>query len=151
MLVSTETCPQCGGSGWKTIPATAAKPQSVTRCDCRIGNWAERLLKKARIPARYQHCTLTNFEVDERVHPSLKTARLRAERFIEDYPVNTTGPLFIGPVGVGTLRSPWVWVGCCGATVRYHESRAALRPRCQSWFRRIFGHGLNKSRRRDKS
>ena len=101
MPVSTETCPQCGGSGWKTIPATTAKPQSVTRCECRIGNWSERLLKKASIPARYGHCTLTNYEVDERLHPSLNTARLRAERFVEDYPVNTTGPLFIGPVGVG--------------------------------------------------
>ena len=101
MPVSTETCPQCGGSGWKTIPATTAKPQSVTRCECRIGDWSERLLKKASIPARYGHCTLTNYEVDERLHPSLNTARLRAERFVEDYPVNTTGPLFIGPVGVG--------------------------------------------------
>jgi len=101
MLVNTETCQECGGSGWQTIPATAARPQSVTRCDCRIGNWSERLLKKASIPARYEHCTFQNYEVDERLHPTLKTARLRAERFVEDYPVNTTGPLFIGPVGVG--------------------------------------------------
>ena len=31
----------------------------------------------------------------------MNTARLRAERFIEDYPVNTTGLLLVGTVGVG--------------------------------------------------
>ncbi len=100
-MVSTETCALCGGSGFKTVASASGKASAVTRCDCRVSNWPELLLKKARIPARYEHCTLSNFEVDGRGHASLKTARLRAERFIEDYPVNTTGLLLVGPVGVG--------------------------------------------------
>jgi hypothetical protein len=28
-------CGECGGSGWKTIPASGKKPQSVSKCDCR--------------------------------------------------------------------------------------------------------------------
>jgi DNA replication protein DnaC len=99
-VVSTESCALCGGTGFKTVPGASGKAAAVTRCDCRINNWSEALLKKARIPARYEHCTLSNFEVDGRP-AALKTARLRAERFIEDYPVNTVGPLLVGPVGVG--------------------------------------------------
>src|SRR5579884_2726603 len=100
--VSVESCPQCGGSGWKTIPATSAKPQSVARCECRVGNWSERLLKKARIPARYEHCTLSNFDSDfPGADRSLAGALFQANRFVEEYPLENTGLMLLGPIGVG--------------------------------------------------
>ena len=100
--MSSESCPQCGGSGWKTIPATPVKPQSVIRCECRVGDWAGRLLKKARIPARYEHCTLSNFDSDfPGSDRSLAGALFQANRFVEEYPVETTGLMMLGPIGVG--------------------------------------------------
>jgi DNA replication protein DnaC len=101
-LVPSESCPQCGGSGWKTIPATPLKPQSVIRCECRVDNWSERLLKKARIPARYEHCVLSNFDSDfPGANRGLAGALFQANRFVEEYPVETTGLMLLGPIGVG--------------------------------------------------
>ncbi|MBV9436188.1 MAG: ATP-binding protein [Acidobacteria bacterium] len=98
----TETCTQCGGSGWRTLPASGDKPQSVVKCQCRVGNWTERLLKKARIPARYEHCTLSNFDSDfPGANRSLAAALFQANRFVEEYPVETTGLMLLGPIGVG--------------------------------------------------
>lgn len=74
----------------------------MVRCECRVGNWAERLLKKARIPARYEHCTLSNFDSDfPGANRSLPGALFQANRFVEEYPVETTGLMVLGPIGVG--------------------------------------------------
>jgi len=72
------------------------------RCDCRTGNWSERLLKKARIPARYEHCTLSNFDSDfPGATRTLAGALFQANRFVEEYPVEATGLMLLGPIGVG--------------------------------------------------
>ena len=103
-LTSSESCPLCGGSGWKTIPATSAKAQSVVRCDCRSGNWTDRLLKKARIPARYEHCTLSNFDSDfPGANRTLPSALFQANRFVEEYPLETTGLMLLGPIALNIV------------------------------------------------
>src|SRR5258708_15341087 len=94
-------CPVCAGTGWKTI-AVPGKASRVTRCDCRVDGGAARLLKAAHIPARYEHCTLADFEADfAGAHRSLAAARLAAGRFVEEYPLEKIGRLFIGPIGTG--------------------------------------------------
>ncbi len=94
-------CPLCGGSGWKTI-AIEGKASRVTRCDCRIDARVTRLLQAAHIPARYEHCTLADFATDfTGAHRSLAAARLAAGRFVEEYPIEKTGLLLIGPIGTG--------------------------------------------------
>lgn len=61
-----------------------------------------RLLQAAHIPARYEHCTLADFTTDfTGAHRSLAAARLAAGRFVEEYPIEKTGLLFIGPIGTG--------------------------------------------------
>jgi DNA replication protein DnaC len=66
------------------------------------GQRAERLLEAARIPARYEHCELSNFEPPRGPHfESLSNARLQAGRFVEEYPVEKAGLLLVGPIGVG--------------------------------------------------
>lgn len=74
----------------------------VARCDCRRNSRSEVLLQKARIPARYEHCSLSDFHTDfPNANRSLASARLAAGRFVEEYPLENTGLLLIGPIGVG--------------------------------------------------
>ena len=91
-----EVCALCQGTGWKKV---SGNPR-VTRCDCRVQARAQRLLQLARIPKRYEHCELSNFEAEGSLR-SLAPARLVASRFIDEYPVDNTGLLLIGNVGVG--------------------------------------------------
>jgi len=94
----TGLCPICSGSGWKQVSSTG--DQRVTRCDCRLQARAAALLAGARIPKRYEHCELTNFDFDG-PHRELASARLAACRFVEEYPLDNTGLLLIGSIGVG--------------------------------------------------
>ena len=95
MKVSAEVCPVCGGTGWK-----AGADRRVTRCDCRIKLKGEALLAAARIPKRYEHCELSNFEFDG-PDRNLAAARMAACKFVEEYPLENTGLLLIGSIGVG--------------------------------------------------
>src|SRR6202166_1748454 len=96
MKVAAEVCPVCGGSGWKSSDSD----RRVVRCDCRLKSRADSLLTSARIPKRYEHCELSNFEFDG-PHRLLANARMAACRFVEEYPVDNTGLLIIGSIGVG--------------------------------------------------
>ena len=98
---SSPACPACGGTGWKRMEASGVSNR-VTRCQCRIDARAARLLESANIPARYEHCTLADFATDfSGAHRSLAAARLAAGRFVEEYPLEKAGLLFIGPIGTG--------------------------------------------------
>ena len=97
----TETCSICGGTGWQTIER--GKEREAVRCECRVRDRGERLLDAAHIPPRYQHCELGNFQCDpdDKDQKSVRDARLLAGRFVEEYPTDKTGLLFVGSVGVG--------------------------------------------------
>ena len=101
MTTATETCPICGGTGWQTIER--GKEREAVRCECRVKDRGERLLAAAHIPPRYQHCELANFQCDsdEKDQKSIRDARFLAGRFVEEYPIDKTGLLFVGSVGVG--------------------------------------------------
>jgi DNA replication protein DnaC len=76
----------------------------VRECVCRVQLRGERMLAQARIPKRYEHCTLEDFDTGFRgATRSLAAAHLRAKRFVESYPVETggTGLLLTGSIGVG--------------------------------------------------
>lgn len=109
-------CPQCGGTGWKEIqtpqhansgraggPGESGGARRVTRCDCVVGARAQKLLERARIPARYEHCELSNYETElPGQHPSQQQAKMMGERFVEEYPLDENrGLLIIGDIGVG--------------------------------------------------
>jgi DNA replication protein DnaC len=95
MKVTAEVCPSCGGSGWKS--GTNGR---VARCECRLKARAATLLIAGRIPKRYEHCELSNFEFDG-PHARLMQARMAACKFVEEYPIDNTGLLLIGSIGVG--------------------------------------------------
>lgn len=100
MKVSADVCPICEGTGWKTV--STGRDQRVARCDCRLQARTQALLAAVRIPKRYEHCELSEFDTQyEGAHPSQEKALLEAHAFVERYPVENTGLLLIGPVGVG--------------------------------------------------
>ena len=98
MKVSADVCPLCEGTGWKSV--SIGSERRVTRCDCRRQARTQTLLTAARIPKRYEHCELSNFEFDG-PHRALASSRLAACKFVEEYPVDSTGLLLIGSIGVG--------------------------------------------------
>ena len=98
MKAPVEVCSECQGTGWKTLQNGADR--RVTRCNCRLQARTESLLNAARIPKRYEHCELSNFEFDG-PHRGLASARMAACKFVEEYPVDSTGLLLIGSIGVG--------------------------------------------------
>jgi DNA replication protein DnaC len=64
---------------------------------------AERRWKRAQVPKRYENCALDNFEVYPGADATLSTARLKAAKFVESYPLETDGRglLITGSIGVG--------------------------------------------------
>src|ERR1035441_3019141 len=94
----TETCPICGGTGWQTIER--GKEREAVRCECRVRDRGERLLAAAHIPARYRHCELSNFNTEGEREPLQEALRVSTQ-FIENYPVEKKGLLFLGRPGVG--------------------------------------------------
>jgi DNA replication protein DnaC len=98
MNVSSEICPLCEGTGWKSV--SPAGERRVTRCDCHLQARTRSLLAAARIPKRYEHCELSNFEFDG-PHRCLAPARLAACKFVEEYPLDNAGLLLIGTIGTG--------------------------------------------------
>jgi DNA replication protein DnaC len=95
---ATEICPLCAGSGWKVVPG--APERGVTRCDCQLRARADAMFAAARIPKRYEHCELSNYEFEgSQLH--LAPARMAACRFVEEYPVDKTGLLLVGTIGTG--------------------------------------------------
>ena len=60
-----------------------------------------RCIEAARIPPRYQHANLENFDVLPGMDGSLDEAKLVAEKFAASFPEVQSGVLFAGPAGVG--------------------------------------------------
>jgi DNA replication protein DnaC len=99
----------CGGSGWMTVsagpnaPLEMVKDRRVTRCDCQLEARKQTLLSAARIPKRYEHCELANYDTDfPGASPSLAEAHFMASSFAEKYdPHGDRGLLIIGKIGTG--------------------------------------------------
>ncbi len=73
-------------------------------CVCRRERRGRRALEQARIPRRYEHCTLDSYESGfSGANRSLGRAHLAARKFVESYPLGTDGSglLLTGSIGVG--------------------------------------------------
>lgn len=87
-------------------------------CECRQQRRANRMLERARIPRRYEHCSLDNYDVYfSSANRTLAAAHLLATNFVKSYPVETGGAglLLTGSIGVGKTH---LAVGILGALVR---------------------------------
>ena len=89
-------CPYCFGSGMEVVSGEGAR-----RCRCQSPDNRDRLLQSARIPPRYQHCTIQGYDAAN--HELSKwAAKMEAQIIIDDYlSLEGRGLLLAGPVGVG--------------------------------------------------
>lgn len=96
-----ELCPLCEGSGLRISQENGR--QVARPCACRMARRSVRRLDAARIPRRYEHCTLENYDLLRGMDRSISAAHLRARKFVDSYPVETagTGLLLTGSIGVG--------------------------------------------------
>jgi len=136
MPVPQKDCPQCDGTGWKPIEVNGVR--RLTPCDCKNEERSVVLLKQARIPPRYEHCELANFDVRRspatgHENPSLSAAKMYAQRFVEEYPTDF-GLLFVGPTGVGkthlavaVLRELMLRKGVAGLFYDFHDLLKTIR------------------------
>ena len=89
-------CPHCFGTGMEIISGEGAR-----RCRCQTPDQRDRLLLSARIPPRYQHCTIQGYEAANE-ELSKWVAKMEAQIVIDDYlTIDGRGLLFTGAVGVG--------------------------------------------------
>jgi DNA replication protein DnaC len=89
-------CPVCRDTGFEILET--GEGSRAAPCRCRREDRRGRLLQQARIPRRYRHCTLENFDP---LDPTQGQARHIAEQYVREYPAHDFGLLFLGPCGVG--------------------------------------------------
>ena len=101
-------CQLCNGTGWRAEPSTTSegetrlRPRRVVRCDCRLAISREKLIIQAGIPRRYADCSISSYDSQfPGATLSLASARLAAGKFVEEFPIEEKGLLFLGPIGVG--------------------------------------------------
>lgn len=94
--MAEKICVKCEGTGW--LLAAVEGKSVARRCDCFYERKTQALWEQARIPRRYQNCSLSNFEVHNDSH---KDALKISRQFVKNYPAQEVGLLFIGPCGVG--------------------------------------------------
>jgi DNA replication protein DnaC len=109
--MALENCMLCRGTGWKLVlRGDGAAGSLAVACDCRMEERASRVMERARIPKRYEHCDFESYVTDltdgktwtpQHAH-SLKQAKLFTQGFVREYPGSSEkGLLFMGPSGVG--------------------------------------------------
>ncbi|HEX4576008.1 MAG TPA: ATP-binding protein [Edaphobacter sp.] len=138
----SEVCPICGGSGLRVVQENGR--QFAQDCVCRVGRRAERMLGRAHIPRRYEHCTLESYETNfPSSNRTLVAAHLRARKFVEGYPLETggTGLLLTGSIGVGKTHLAvgilQALVAERGATGLFYDYRDLLKQVQNSYNRQV--------------
>jgi len=99
----SEVCTICGGLGLK-VSQRPDGTQFAQDCVCRIERRAARVLKNARIPRRYEFCSLDSYEtMHSSATKSIKKSLIVSRKFTEGYPIETNGKglLFVGSAGLG--------------------------------------------------
>ncbi|HEX8707405.1 MAG TPA: ATP-binding protein [Pyrinomonadaceae bacterium] len=88
-------CPFCFGSGMEVVAGKGAR-----RCRCRTHDTQAKLVAAARIPRRYDQCSLHNYYPAKGNGTQLRAFNY-AFRLVREYPAVDRGLVFMGTVGVG--------------------------------------------------
>ena len=102
-LTLASVCPLCEGSGLKIVERPDGS-RAARDCQCRLERRAARMIARANVPKRYEHCSLDDYETDfPSATRSLKQAHRHARKFVDSYPLETRGAglLLTGSIGVG--------------------------------------------------
>jgi DNA replication protein DnaC len=108
--MAKEDCGICRGTGWKMVARKDGLPGQVAApCECGMEERAEKVMVRARIPKRYEHCDFESYSTDltdgktwtAQHEKSLKHAKFETEGFVREFPATEKGLLLIGPSGVG--------------------------------------------------
>lgn len=91
-----QDCQACQGTGFVTYERDGVS--YARRCECFRLERADRLLRLARIPPRYEQCSFENYDA---LNPLQSAAKASACAYADAYPVPEAGLLFLGPCGVG--------------------------------------------------
>ncbi len=88
-------CQLCFGSGMEVVAGKGARP-----CGCRTVQNQGKLLDAARIPRRYNECSMQNYYPAKGNGTQLRAFNY-AFRLVREYPAVDRGLVFMGTVGVG--------------------------------------------------
>src|SRR5256885_147823 len=110
LLMALENCSLCRGTGWKMVARADRAGSHAVACDCGMEERAGRVMERARVPKRYEHCDFESYVTDladgktwtAQHSQSLKNAKVLTQGFVREYPGSAEkGLLLMGPSGVG--------------------------------------------------
>jgi DNA replication protein DnaC len=95
---AVETCPLCGGSGWKITERDGIS--GAEKCRCTDAGREQRIERRAGIPLLYEGASLENFL--NLSHPALVRAMSDVRHYVRHFPaLPEPGLLFLGAPGTG--------------------------------------------------
>lgn len=92
---ASAVCQSCYGTGMEVVPGKGAR-----RCGCRKQDDRAMLLEHARLPRRYENCSLSNYRPAPNNGSQLQAFNY-AFKLVDQYPAVDRGLLLMGTCGVG--------------------------------------------------
>jgi len=63
--MAREDCTLCKGTGWRLVPRKdGAAGQMAVACECGMEERAEKVMERAHVPKRYEHCDFESYATD---------------------------------------------------------------------------------------